>query len=79
VHHRRRALEEYGAQHVGSLEQLRGRAVEPDLALLHEERRLRDREREVDGLLDEHDRRALRGHVAHERKKLLDDRRREAE
>ena len=40
---RRRALEEHRAQHVGPFEQLGGRAVEADLALLHEVRGLGDR------------------------------------
>ena len=37
---RRRAFEEHRAQHVGPFEQLGGRAVEADLALLHEVRGL---------------------------------------
>ena len=57
---RRRALEEHRAQHVGPLEQLGGRAVEADLALLHEVRRLGDGQRDVHRLLDEDDRGALR-------------------
>ena len=73
------AFEEDRAQHVGAFEELGGRAVEPDLALLHEVRGLRDREREVHRLLDEDDRGSLRGDVAHERQQLLDDRRREPE
>ena len=54
-----RTLEEHRSQHVGPLEQLGGRAVEPDLALLHEVRRLGDGERDVHRLLDEDDRGAL--------------------
>ena len=53
------ALEEHRAQHVGAVEQLGGRAVEPDLALLHEVRRLGDGERHVHRLLDEDDGGAL--------------------
>ena len=64
----RRALEEHRPQHVGPLEELGGRAVEADLALLHEVRGLGEREREVHRLLDEDDRRALLADGLHDRR-----------
>ena len=53
------ALEEHRAQQVGSLEQLGGRAVEPDLALLHEVGGLGDGQGQVHRLLDQDHRGAL--------------------
>ena len=74
-----RPFEEHRAQHVGPLEQLGGRAVEPDLALLHEVRGLGDGERDVHRLLDEDDRRARRLELPHDLEQLADDARREPE
>src|SRR5581483_1331235 len=54
----RRSLQEHRPQDVRAVEELRGRAVEADLALLHEVRGLGDRERDVHRLLDEDDRRS---------------------
>ena len=53
-----RALEEDGAHEVGSVEELRGGSVEPDLALLQEVRGVGELERDADRLLDDDDRRA---------------------
>ena len=57
--HRRRALEEHRAEHVGPVEQLAGGAVEADLALLHEVRGVGHGERHVHRLLDQDHRGAL--------------------
>ena len=62
-----------------ALEQLGRRAVEADLALLHEVRVLRDGERDVDRLLDEDDRRPDGVDVLDDLQQLLDDHRRETE
>ena len=61
------ALEEHGAEHVGAVEELGGRAVEPHLALLEEDGPVGDRQRHVGRLLDEHDRAARRPGLAEER------------
>ena len=63
----------------GRCEQLGRRAVEADLALLHEVRRLGDGEGDVDRLLDEDDRRAPVADGAHDPEQLLDDDRRQAQ
>ena len=54
------ALEEHRAEEVGPLEEVGGGPGEPDLALLHEVRRLGHGERHVHRLLHEDDRGALR-------------------
>ena len=75
----RRAVEEHRAQHVVALEQLLGRAGESHLALLHEIGARRDRECDVDRLLDQHDGGALRMDRANGFEQPLNDDRREAE
>jgi len=69
---RRGALQEDGAQHVGTLQQLGGRPVEADLTLLHEVRGLGQREGQVHRLLDEDDRRPGLADLLHDREQLLD-------
>ena len=76
---RLRSLEEHRPQHVGPGEQLGRRAVEADLALLHEDGALGEAHGDVDGLLDEDDRRPLRVDVPHDVEELLDDHRCQAE
>ena len=76
---RRRALEEHGAQEFGPLQQLAGAAVEADLALLHEVGGLRHRQRDVDGLLDQDDRRAALAQLLDHLEQLRDDQRRQSE
>ena len=74
-----RALEEDRAEQVGSLEQLGGEPVEPDRALLHEERLVGGGERHVHRLLDEDHGDALLAELLHDVEELLDDEGRQAE
>src|SRR5207302_10106971 len=76
---RLRSLEEDRTEDVGALEQLRRRSVVANLALLHEVRVLRDREGDVDRLLDQDDRRPARVDALHDLEELLNDERRETE
>ena len=77
--HRRGPLQEDRAEHVGSLEQLAGGAVEADLALLHEVRGLGDGQRHVDRLLHQDHRGALLLEPLHRHEELGDHARRQAE
>ena len=63
----------------GRFEQFCRRTAEADLALLHEVRRLGERERDVHRLLDEDDRRPAVADRADDPEQLLDDDRREPE
>ena len=74
-----RAAHEDRAHQVGAGQQLLGRAVEADLALLHEDRPVGDGEGDVEGLLDEQDRRAGFVEPADDPEQLLDDGRRQPE
>ena len=76
---RRRPFQEHRAEDVGPLEQLAGGAVEADLALLHEVRRLGHGQRHVDRLLHEDHRGALLLEPLHRHEQLGDHARREAE
>ena len=77
--HRRGTLQEDRAEHVGSLEQLAGGAVEADLTLLHEVRGLGDGQGDVHRLLHQDHRGALLLEPLHRHEELGDHARRQAE
>ena len=72
-------LEEHRPQQVGPLEQFPGGTREPDPAPLHEVRRRRELQGDVDGLLDEQHRGPSRGDLPHQFGELPDDDRRQAQ
>ena len=71
--------EEDRAQQIGPVQQLGGRAREADRAALHEVGALGQGERDVDALLDEHDRNAFISQPANQRQQLSDDHRRQTQ
>src|SRR5438552_2064076 len=69
--HRSGPFEEHGTQDVGALEELARGTVEAHLALLHEHSALREREGDVDRLLDQDDGHAVVVDALHHLEQLL--------
>src|SRR5688500_11876683 len=67
------AAEAHGPHEIVAFQQLLGRALEPDLALLHEHGAIGHRERHVHGLLDDHHRDALSLEALDDPEQLLHD------
>src|SRR5205823_2019748 len=71
--------QDHGPQQVRTVEQLRARTVEPDLAFLHEHRALREAERCGDRLLDDDHRGPGLVDLPDDVEQRIDDLRRETE